>query len=137
MLAELVHPSPAVCAALTTLTRLLPAPNGPSQLETHTRRDPPRGGEGFSGRGECWQSARGDSRCAGGGGRQGWYVGMHVRQSGLWDPAGSSPAGLFALRDSGPCPRSLAVPVHMHASPTSLCSPYGGSGEVRLSPSLH
>jgi hypothetical protein len=82
MLGSLLHPSPPVCAALATLA----TPLSPTLPKLHE---------------DCVSA---HAACAGGTGEQGWYVGMHVRQSGLWDPTGSSPGGLFALRTAGNCP---------------------------------
>jgi hypothetical protein len=91
MLGSILHPSSPVCAALATLATPVSAnlPKHHEHMHEHMQA-----------------GKRGDSLLEApcGTGERGWYVGMHVRQSGLWDPSGSSPAGLFALRSVGMCP---------------------------------
>ena len=141
MLGSLLHPSPPVCAALATLATPLSAPK--HHEHTHERMQAEKRGDtrgdtlleapcvpapGADDAQDCVHKqhaacedcvrahaacVRAHAACAGGTGEQGWYVGMHVRQSGLWDPSGSSPGALFALRTAGNCP-ILHHPFHCH-----------------------
>lgn len=106
LLAHFIHPSSDVCDAMASIWE-----HWGHALEMRKEDGDMGGGSGDS----DWCNSRmqglmpdGEKERQGAQIPEGWYVGMHIRMSGAWDPAGSSPGGLFAMRSAG-WMRSLQV----------------------------
>ena len=97
LLAHVIHPSPAVCSEVAALWALQEDSGMHGGGGSWCGRSGVRimgEGAGDGGRGEPGSDARRGEHVRL---LEGWYVGVHIRVSGWWDPSGSSPGGARRL----------------------------------------
>jgi hypothetical protein len=108
LLTRILEPSPAVCAEMRRLSSRMQQPSAAASAAA----SPPSSASAQAAMPQhatCPTPQDASATCLAPGLKGGvWYVAMHLRASGWWDPSGSSSGSLFGMRHAGVA-RSLVV----------------------------